>query len=128
MGGLKTYDQYTQDHDWAVFEYYCSTDAALSWRLAAYHQLTDIETQFNEITTDMNRTGWYVDVAEVELMQELAERNKRDALELFRHEYDPKGELNLNSLKQMKEWCLARGVRTSSFSEDAVLKLLRFLH
>ena len=124
MGGLKTYDQYTQDPEWMDFEYYCGTDAALSWRLAEYHQLTDIETQFNEITTDMNRTGWYVDVAEVALMQELAEKNKRDALELFRHEYDPKGELNLNSLKQMKEWCLARGVRTSSFSEDAVLKLL----
>lgn len=124
MGGLKTYDQYTQDPEWMAFEYYCGTDAALSWRLAEYHQLTDIETLFNKITTGMNRTGWYVDVAEVELMQELAERNKRDALELFRHEYDPKGELNLNSLKQMKEWCLARGVRTSSFSEDAVLKLL----
>ena len=124
MGGLKTYDQYTQDPEWMAFEYYCGTDAALSWRLAEYHQLTDSETLFNEITTGMNRTGWYVDVAEVELMQELAERNKRDALELFRHEYDPKGELNLNSLKQMKEWCLARGVRTSSFSEDAVVKLL----
>lgn len=124
MGGLKTYDQYTQDPEWMAFEYYCDTDAALSWRLAAHHQLTGIETQFNEITTGMNRTGWYVDVAEVELMQELAEKNKRDALELFRREYDPKGELNLNSLKQMKEWCLARGVRTSSFSEDAVVKLL----
>lgn len=124
MGGLKTYDQYTQDPEWSAFVHYCDTDAYLSWSLAAHHQLTDIETLFNEITTGMNRTGWYVDVAEVELMQELAERNKRDALELFRHEYDPKGELNLNSLKQMKEWCLARGVRTSSFSEDAVLKLL----
>ena len=31
MGGLKTYDQYTQDPDWTDFEYYCSTDAALSW-------------------------------------------------------------------------------------------------
>ena len=127
MGGLKTYEQYLKDPDWAVFEYYCKIDARLSWSLAEYHQLTDIETRFNEITTDMNRTGWYVDVAEVELMQELAERNKRDALELFRHEYDPKGELNLNSLKQLKEWCLARGIRASSFSEDAVVKLLERL-
>ena len=127
MGGLKTYDQYTQDPEWVDFEYYCGTDAALSWRLAVYHQLTDIETLFNELTTGMNRTGWYVDVAEVELMQELAEKNKRDALELFRREYDPKGELNLNSLKQMKEWCRVRGIRASSFSEDAVEKLLNQL-
>ena len=124
MGGLKTYEQYIQDPDWYEFVRYCGMDAFLSWRLATNYQLPDIETRFNDITTAMNRTGWYVDVAEVELMQELAEKNKRDALELFRSEYDPKGDLNLNSLKQMKEWCLARGVRTSSFSDDAVVKLL----
>ena len=124
MGGLKTYDQYTQDPEWMDFEYYCGTDAALSWRLAEYHQLTDIETQFNEITTDMNRTGWYVDVEEVRMMQELVDKNKEEALERFRQEYDPKGELNLNSLKQLKEWCRVRGVRAMSFSEDAVEKML----
>ena len=127
MGGLKTYDQYTQDPEWMDFEYYCGIDAALSWRLAAYHQLTDIETRFNEITTDMNRTGWYVDVEEVRMMQELVDKNKEEALERFRQEYDPKGELNLNSLKQLKEWCRVRGIRASSFSEDAVVKLLERL-
>ena len=124
MGGLKTYDQYTQDPEWVAFEHYCSTDAALSWRLAEYHPLTDIETRFNEITTDMNRTGWYVDVEEVRMMQELVDKNKEEALERFRQEYDPKGELNLNSLKQLKEWCRVRGVRAMSFSEDAVEKML----
>jgi DNA polymerase len=124
MGGLKTYDQYTQDPDWTDFEYYCSTDAALSWRLAQYHSLSSDEISFNSITTAMNRTGWYVDVAEVEQMQELADKNKSEALALFQYEHDPKGELNLNSLKQMKEWCLARGVSATSFSEDAVVKLL----
>ena len=124
MGGLKTFEQYTKDPDWSTFEHYCEIDARLSWDLAQYHSLSSDEISFNSITTAMNRTGWYVDVAEVQLMQELADKNKADALALFQHEHDPKGELNLNSLKQMKEWCLARGVRTSSFSEDAVLKLL----
>ena len=124
MGGLKTFEQYTKDPDWSTFEHYCEIDARLSWDLAQYHSLSSDEISFNSITTAMNRTGWYVDVAEVQLMQELADKNKADALALFQHEHDPKGELNLNSLKQMKEWCLARGVRASSFSEDTVVKLL----
>ena len=124
MGGLKTFEQYTKDPDWKVFEHYCDMDAFLSWDLAQYHSLSSDEISFNSITTAMNRTGWYVDVAEVELMQELAEKNKKDALERFRQEYDPEGELNLNSLKQLKEWCRVRGVRATSFSEDAVEKML----
>ena len=127
MGGLKTYEQYLSDPDWAVFEYYCKIDARLSWELTQYHSLLQAEARFNDITTAMNRTGWYVDVAEVELMQELVDKNKAEALALFQHEHDPKGELNLNSLKQMKEWCRVRGIRASSFSEDAVKKLLNQL-
>ena len=124
MGGLKTYEQYLSDHDWGVFEYYCEIDARLSWELAQYHSLSQSETLFYNITTAMNRTGWYVDVDEVKRMQRLVDKNKDAALEQFQHEYDPLGELNLNSLKQMKEWCRDRGVRASSFSEDAVVKLL----
>lgn len=124
MGGLKTFEQYTKDPDWSTFEHYCEIDARLSWDLAQYHSLSSDEIGFNSITTAMNRTGWYVDVAEVEQMQELADKNKSEALALFQYEHDPKGELNLNSLKQMKEWCLARGVSATSFSEDAVVKLL----
>ena len=124
MGGLKTFKQYLQDPDWNDFEYYCEIDARLSWSLAANHSLFEIETRFNDITTAMNRTGWYVDVEEVRMMQELVDKNKAEALERFRQEYDPKGELNLNSLKQLKEWCRVRGVRAMSFSEDAVEKML----
>lgn len=124
MGGLKTFEQYTKDPDWSTFEHYCEIDARLSWGLTQYHSLSSDEIRFNSITTAMNRTGWYVDVAEVEQMQELADKNKAEALALFQYEHDPKGELNLNSLKQMKEWCLARGVSATSFSEDAVVKLL----
>ena len=124
MGGLKTYEQYLSDHDWAAFEFYCEIDARLSWELAQYHSLSQTEAMFYNITTAMNRTGWYVDVDEVQLMQRMVDKNKEAALEQFQHEYDPLGELNLNSLKQMKEWCRDRGVRASSFSEDAVVKLL----
>ena len=124
MGGLKTFEQYTKDPDWSTFEHYCEIDARLSWELAQYHSLSSDEIGFNSITTAMNRIGWYVDVAEVEQMQELADKNKAEALALFQYEHDPKGELNLNSLKQMKEWCRVRGIRASSFSEDAVVKLL----
>ena len=127
MGGLKTYEQYLSDPDWAVFEYYCKIDARLSWELTQYHSLSLVEARFNDITTAMNRTGWYVDVSEVEQMQELVDKNKEAALEQFQHEHDPKGELNLNSLKQLKEWCRVRGIRASSFSEDAVGKLLNQL-
>ena len=127
MGGLKTYEQYLSDHDWADFEYYCEIDARLSWELAQYHSLSQTEARFYNITTAMNRAGWYVDVAEVELMQELVDKNKEAALEQFQHEYDPLGELNLNSLKQLKEWCHVRGISASSFSEDAVKKLLKQL-
>ena len=124
MGGLKTYEQYLSDHDWAAFEFYCEIDARLSWELAQYHSLSQTEAMFYNITTAMNRTGWYVDVDEVKRMQRMVDKNKEAALEQFQHEYDPLGELNLNSLKQMKEWCRDRGVRASSFSEDAVVKLL----
>ena len=127
MGGLKTYEQYLSDPDWAVFEFYCMIDARLSWQLANYQPLSLVEARFNDITTAMNRTGWYVDVSEVEQMQELVDKNKEAALEQFQHEHDPKGELNLNSLKQLKEWCRVRGIRASSFSEAAVEKLLNQL-
>ena len=127
MGGLKTFEQYTKDPDWSTFEHYCEIDARLSWDLAQYHSLSSDEIRFNSITTAMNRTGWYVDVAEVEQMQELVDKNKEAALEQFQHEYDPLGELNLNSLKQLKEWCRVRGISASSFSEDAVEKLMQQL-
>lgn len=114
--------------DWDLFAKYCDLDAALGLRIAAEHGIENglfawQEIRYQGVTMDMNKLGWPVDVARVEEMQRRYLENQEVALAEFREELNTH-DLNLNSLKQLKEWCLARGIKASSFDEKNVEKLL----
>ncbi len=115
------------DHptEWAQFGEYCEVDASLSLEIVERYlgYLTERELHYQAITMDMNRTGWCVDVDLVEEMQRRYQENMAQALFDFRQRHQA-DELNLNSLKQLKEWCAERGVRASSFDEKHVDRLL----
>lgn len=120
------------DHldEWLLFGEYCDVDAlagldiALQWGWV----MTDQEHQFNAITTDMVELGWHVDLPLVKEMQRRYEENVASAMEQFHSKFPGAGpdgtELNFNSLKQMKEFCAARGIKATSFDEKHVEKLL----
>lgn len=114
--------------DWELFHHYCDLDAELSFRLMLLAQsngfMTDHELVNQSITMEMNQRGWPVDVELVEEMQRRYIENQQAALENFRTSGDDTKDLNLNSLKQMKEFCAERGVRTSSFDEKNVSRVL----
>lgn len=111
--------------DWSLFFTYCQLDARLSYKLAIEAEemglLTDRERANCAVTMEMNQTGWHVDVAVVEEMQRRYLENMEAALAEFRSLH---GEVNLNSLKQMKEFCSVRGIRATSFDEKHVAKML----
>lgn len=113
--------------DLELFWKYCGIDSDLSLelvlraiRLGFY---SEQEQGYHRITMGMNETGWHVDVPTVEEMQRRYKENQEVELAKFRDECDAE-DLNLNSLPQLKEWCLDRGIKASSFDEDHVAKLL----
>jgi len=108
---------------WELFGTYCKVDAELSLQLASEF-LTDVgEMENTAVTMDMNNTGWHVDLELVEEMQRRYEANLVAVEAEFRTATGA-FELNLNSSKQLIEWCTKRGVRTSSFDESHVEKLI----
>lgn len=131
------------DPDWELFKTYCAQDARLSadilsssWNTMSRAEAMQ-EHQYSQITQRMNDKGWPVDVKLVKEIQNRYHINLDEALAEFRKVYDPPRmvtdkhgnevlaeQLNVNSLKQLKEWCAERGIRTKSFSSDAVTKLL----
>lgn len=117
--------QLFDDPDWLAFKGYCTVDAILSRRLVeTLPELDYAERGFEIITQRMNDVGWTVDIDTVMHMQKRYEENKELLLKEFRDKYDPAGTLNLNSLKQLKEWCAQRGVKATSFDEAHVKSLL----
>jgi DNA polymerase len=124
-------DTKAQD-DWAMFKHYCNVDAERGVDLTEYLQETldwpdlrmNPELYYEPVTAKMNQLGWKVDLDLVNEMQLRYEQNVQNAVETFRAHHDPKGELNLNSMPQLKAWCMARGIKTTSFDSDHVDKLL----
>lgn len=114
------------DEDWEKFKKYGLRDAELALLLGAqYDGYVDFtEWGYALITHQMNRIGWPVDLGVVSEMQRRYDENREKALQAFRSKFDPDGELNFNSLKQLKEWCAERGVRARSFDEEHVADLL----
>jgi DNA polymerase len=110
---------------WTEFIEYCELDATLSFQLAKHYmvRLTKAETEYMQMTMDMNRAGWTVDIESVEEMHRRYLENQDAALAEFRATC-ASPDLNLNSLKQMKEWCADRGVKATSFDEKHVAALL----
>ena len=114
--------------EWDQFGQYCALDAKLGLNIVLQYisWLTPAEQDYSAITLRMNETGWCVDVPLVEEMQRRYLENQEVALQEFRFRY-AEPDLNLNSLKQMKEWCAARGVKANSFSKERVEKLIAAL-
>lgn len=111
--------------DWAGMQDYCDLDARLGLQIVEQFRgsLCDNELEYQALTMRMNERGWKVDVALVEEMQRRYIENQMAALMEFRQACNAP-DLNLNSLKQLKEWCLERGVKANSFAEKNVEKLL----
>lgn len=124
VGSTPPGEEIYDDEDWPEFEHYCDVDAELSLLLAeTFYDPT--EDRYEQLTDRMNQVGWTVDMEAVHQMKYISELNKERALDRFREEYDPKGELNLNSLKQLKEWCRDHKVAASSFDEEHVEELIQ---
>ena len=119
--------QVVEDHtsEWLEFHDYCDLDAELGLQLALSYDgyLTAEELKFQAITMDMNRTGWCVDVPLVEEMQRRYLENLVVAEQEFRTNTGA-DDLNLGSLKQLKEWCADRGIKAVSFDEKHTARLL----
>jgi DNA polymerase len=120
--------QVVRDHpdEWNEYGHYCDVDAELGLGIVHGYlgRLTVQELKYMHVTMDMNATGWCVDVPLVEEMQRRYLENQDVALQKFRVDNDA-FDLNLNSLKQLKEWCAERGVRARSFDEKHVESLKR---
>ena len=116
---------YDHPDEWEQFEDYCDLDAELGLSLVRQYEswLTPSELDFMSVTQSMNFTGWCVDIPMVEEMQRRYLENQEQAMYDFRVQCDAP-DLNLNSLKQLREWCLARGVKAMSFDEKHVASLL----
>jgi DNA polymerase len=114
---------------WLEYGDYCDVDAELGLRIVDeyLHRCTSAEREYQAITMEMNRLGWPVDIAMVEEMQRRYLENQETALFEFRLRHDAV-DLNLNSLKQMKEWCAHRGIKATSFDEKHVTSLLKRLN
>lgn len=120
----------TEEHpdDWDLFGEYCVLDARLGLRIAQRGIesgiYTESEHDFNALTMEMNQLGWHVDVETVEEMQRRYLENLDLALQEFRERFDAH-DLNLNSLKQLKDWCRDRGIKAASFNEESCAKMSR---
>jgi DNA polymerase len=118
--------------EWDQFTYYCEVDAERGVDLVVYLQETlgwpdlmlNNELYYEPITAQMNQIGWKVDMDLVHEMQLRYEQNVQNAVETFQEKYDQQGELNLNSMPQLKAWCADRGIKTMSFDSDHVASLL----
>src|SRR6476660_3334691 len=106
--------------DWTLFKHYCEVDAERGVDLVEYLQETlgwdnlslNQEYYYEPLTAQMNQVGWHVDMGMVNEMQLRYDQNVLHAVETFREKYDPNGELNFNSMPQLKNWCAERGIRT----------------
>ena len=118
------------DHpdEWDMFKHYCALDAELSLKLVErlLVHVPEKELDYAAITLDMNNEGWPVDLGLVKEMKARYRANVRDTELRFRLRQD-EDELNLNSHKQLVEWCEKRGVRAKSFDEKHVVSLIERL-
>ena len=121
------------DPDWDKYREYAARDSELLFHLekgvrdTLMGDLTYGNKSQQALTDLMNRRGWFVDLEEVELMSLRAQLNTRRAQEEFFTKYFQPGEprINLNSLPQMKKWCVSKGVRVDSFAADQIVKTIK---
>ncbi|MGV0949438.1 MAG: DNA polymerase [Azonexus sp.] len=111
--------------EWEEFARYCILDAELSLQLADdfLEKMGDKEQANSAVTMNMNNVGWHVDLDLVRNMQLRYLTNVENAVNQFRLA-TASIDLNLNSSVQLKAWCAVRGVRTTSFDEAHVEKMI----
>lgn len=127
MGQAPSKETHLDDFEWPQFVKYCEKDAELAYDI--YRGFAPAaESKPFALTLAMNQVGWHVDLEAVDKMIELSEANKARALKNFRDLHDvrsdPKKHLNLNSMVQLKKWCADRGIRSNSFDEANVQRLI----
>lgn len=120
--------------EWDLFAEYCEVDAEASRVIVEQYSDTESFLREHEMewyTYLMNRHGWNVDLELVNEMQLRFEHNTQQIVSEFYALYgkNPDGtpafsDKFLNSTPQMKAWCEARGIKTSSFDSEHVEKLL----
>ena len=110
--------------EWAEFKEYVVQDSHLSVQFAQFDLPARLEKSFYSVTTEMNQRGWPVDRDLVRDMQTRFAQNKEQALNVFHNIYPGTDELNMNSFKQLSDWCLQRGVKINSFAEDNLRKVV----
>jgi DNA polymerase len=111
--------------EWNELIYYCALDAELSYRLAGMY-LPRTELDYSHLTIAMNNTGWPVDMELVGEMQSRYEDNVAQVKARMMQSFGSTAP-SLASTTQLKKWCAARGVRSSSFDEDRVTSMLSML-
>lgn len=113
---------------WTTFGIYCGVDAKLGLHIVLEFLpwLTQHELEYQAVTMDMNKTGWFVDLDLVKEMELRRTINQEKALTEFNAKYFAPDEepVNLNSTPQMQKWALARGIRSKSFDESNVERIL----
>lgn len=110
---------------WNVFKLYCLIDAEMSWEIARKYPISDEEWDNYYVTQKMNERGWPVDYANLLRFKHVYESNLERTIQEFYTELNlSPEEFNLNSFKQLKEFCAERGVRTISFDELHVSKMI----
>ncbi|USH45457.1 DNA polymerase I [Microbacterium phage DoTi] len=119
---------------WEEFGVYCEVDADASREIVLKYVDTPSFRREHEMewyTYLMNRAGWNVDLELVREMQLRFEDNSQQLIADFyaKHMYDSAGNKQftdkfLNSTPQMKAWCAERGIKTSSFDQEHITKLL----
>lgn len=117
---------YVEQHqkEWAEFKDYVAHDSHLSVQFAHFNPATGLERNFYDVTIQMNQKGWPVDRDLVRDMQTRFAQNKERALNEFHLLHPGTDELNMNSFKQLSDWCLQRGVKIQSFAEDNLRKVV----
>lgn len=104
--------------DWTEFIMYCELDAEIGLLISEDYGLPEREWEYELITQQMNDTGWTVDIDLVHEMDRVYQKNLDLLLANFQEGYDPQGELNFKSPKQLQQWCKDRGVRVTSLDEQ----------
>jgi DNA polymerase len=118
---------------WQLFRQYCEADAKASREIVLTYcdEPSFMREHENEwYTYLMNQAGWNTDLALVDEMKLRYEHNTSLLVSQFHTEFGtlPDGtpafsDKFLNSTPQMKVWCEDRGIKTTSFDAEHLLKL-----
>lgn len=127
QGSLAFDPAHMESDDWEQFHDYCGVDAHLSRQLyvtveRTYPKLVNV-IPHEAITRKMNRRGWMVDIDKLAEMQAQVEANNYSLLYELHSNVPSTKELNLNSPKQLYDWCRERGVKAKSFDKLSVDKM-----